>query len=94
LRVDGHSLVVHGETGAVEQAYDVVKRMLDAAVRGVQLTPDDVALAASDVLGGTESSTLPETLFRSHRGGERSEPAGARSGRAGARRADRAHRQA
>jgi len=70
LRVDGHSLVVHGETGAVEQAYDVVKRMLDAAVRGVQLTPDDVALAASDVLGGTESSTLPETLFRSHRGGE------------------------
>jgi phosphate starvation-inducible PhoH-like protein len=70
LRVDGHSLVVHGETGAVEQAYDVVKRMLDAAVRGVQLTPDDVALAASDVLGGTESSALPETLFRSHRGGE------------------------
>ena len=70
MRVDGHSLVVHGETGAVEQAYDVVKRMLDAAVRGVQLTPDDVALAASDVLGGTESSTLPETLFRSHRGGE------------------------
>jgi phosphate starvation-inducible PhoH-like protein len=70
LRVDGHSLVVHGETGAVEQAYDVVKRMLDAAVRGVQLTPDDVALAASDVLGGSESSALPETLFRSHRGGE------------------------
>ncbi len=70
MRVDGHSLVVHGETGAVEQAYDVVKRMLDAAVRGVQLTPDDVALAASDVLGGTESSALPETLFRSHRGGE------------------------
>ncbi len=61
---------MHGETGAVEQAYDVVKRMLDAAVRGVQLTPDDVALAASDVLGGTESSALPETLFRSHRGGE------------------------
>ncbi len=70
MRVDGHSLVVHGETGAVEQAFDVVKRMLDAAVRGVQLTPDDVALAASDVLGGAESSALPETLFRSHRGGE------------------------
>ncbi len=62
--------MVHGETSAVEQAYDVVKRMLDAAVRGVQLTPDDVSLAASDVLSGTEASALPETLFRSHRGGE------------------------
>jgi len=70
LRVDGHSLVVHGETAAVAQAYDVIKRMLDAAVRGVQLTPDDVALATSDVLRGAQTSALPETLFRSHRGGD------------------------
>jgi phosphate starvation-inducible PhoH-like protein len=70
LRVDGHSLVVHGEKNAVEQAYDVVKRMLDAAVRGVHLTPDDVALATSDVRRGSATSGLPETLFRSHRGRE------------------------
>ncbi len=44
--------------------------MLDAAVRGVHLTPDDVALATSDVRRGSEASALPETLFRSHRGRE------------------------
>lgn len=42
--------------------------MLDAAMRGVHLTPDDVALAAADVLEGGEVSAVPETLFRSHRG--------------------------
>ena len=61
--------MVHGETGAVDHAYDVVKRMLDAAVRGVHLTPDDVALATSDVREGQQNA-LPETLFRSHRGRE------------------------
>lgn len=69
LRVDGHRLVVHGESGAVDQAYNVVKKMLDAAVRGVHLTPDDVALAASDAVGGAEGG-LPETLFRTNRGAE------------------------
>ncbi|HEX5275893.1 MAG TPA: PhoH family protein [Candidatus Rubrimentiphilum sp.] len=44
--------------------------MLDAAVRGVHLTPDDVALATSDVRRGAETSSLPETLFRSNRGHE------------------------
>lgn len=43
--------------------------MLDAAVRGVHLTPDDVALAASDAVGGAEGG-LPETLFRTNRGAE------------------------
>lgn len=69
LRVDGHSLVVHGETGAVDHAYDVLKRMLDAAIRGVHVTPDDVTLAATDVRDG-ERTALPDTLFRSHRGHE------------------------
>jgi phosphate starvation-inducible PhoH-like protein len=63
-------LVLHGESGAVNQAYDVVKRMLDAAVRGAQVTPDDVALATSDVLRGRAETALPETLYRTHRGKE------------------------
>jgi phosphate starvation-inducible PhoH-like protein len=70
LRIDGNRLVLHGESTAVDQAYDVVNRMLDAAVRGTQLTPDDVALATSDVLRGRAENALPETLYRSHRGKE------------------------
>ena len=61
---------MHGESSAVEQAYDVVRRMLDAAVRGAQVTPDDVALATSDVMRGHAEHALPETLYRSHRGRE------------------------
>jgi len=61
---------VHGEGSAVEQAYDVVRRVLDAAVRGAQVTPDDVALAASDVRRGGKQTALPETLYRSQRGRE------------------------
>jgi phosphate starvation-inducible protein PhoH and related proteins len=68
--VDGDHLVMHGESAAVEQAYDVVGRMLEAAVRGAQVTPDDVALATSDVLRGRTERALPETLYRSHRGYE------------------------
>lgn len=59
-----------GEGTAVNQAYDVVRRMLDAAVRGTQVTPDDVALATSDVLRGRSEKALPDTLYRSHRGKE------------------------
>jgi len=44
--------------------------MLDAAVRGAQVTPDDVALATSDVLRGRAENALPETLYRSQRGRE------------------------
>lgn len=70
LRVDGNTLVLAGEGTAVDQAYDVVRRMLDAAVRGTQVTPDDVALATSDVLRGRSEKALPETLYRSQRGKE------------------------
>lgn len=44
--------------------------MLEAAVRGAQVTPDDVALATSDVLRGRNHTALPETLYRSQRGKE------------------------
>jgi phosphate starvation-inducible PhoH-like protein len=39
-------------------------------VGGAQVTPDDVALATSDVLRGRAESALPETLYRSQRGRE------------------------
>jgi phosphate starvation-inducible PhoH-like protein len=70
LRVEGNALVLHGESTAVEQAYAVVQRILNAAVGGAQVTPDDVALATSDVLRGRSETALPETLYRSHRGKE------------------------
>lgn len=44
--------------------------MLEAAVGGTQVTPDDVALATSDVLRGRAETALPQTLYRSHRGKE------------------------
>jgi len=61
---------VHGGEHAVRRAVAVVERMLDAAVRGTQLTPDDVALAASDVAKNRAETSLPDTLFRSLRGRE------------------------
>jgi phosphate starvation-inducible PhoH-like protein len=70
LRVEGNTLFLQGDGPAVDQAYDVVRRMLDAAVRGAQVTPDDVSLATSDVLRGRAEHALPQTLFRAHRGAE------------------------
>ena len=70
MRVDGNRLVVHGSRDAVVHAQDVLKRVLDAAVRGAQVTPDDVTLAATDVAHRTGKTTLPDTLFRSQRGRE------------------------
>lgn len=70
LRVDGNHLVLHGSASAVTAGQDVLRRMLDAAVRGTQLTPDDVALAAADVRAKRETETVPDTLFKSQRGRE------------------------
>jgi phosphate starvation-inducible PhoH-like protein len=70
LRVDGNHLVLHGERNSVDRAYDVVERMLQAALGGAQMTPDDVALAASDVVGRNQTTRLPDTLFRTQRGRE------------------------
>ena len=44
--------------------------MLAAAVAGEHVTPDDVALATSDVRNGSRAQTLPKTLYRSSRGRE------------------------
>ncbi len=61
---------MHGSASAVSAGQDVLRRMLDAAVRGTQLTPDDVALAAADVRAKRETETVPDTLFKSQRGRE------------------------
>ncbi|HET7814218.1 MAG TPA: PhoH family protein [Candidatus Baltobacteraceae bacterium] len=61
--------MVQGAQPAVEQAHDVLERVLEAAVSGAHVTPDDVVLAASDVRRGRKQ-TLPQTLYRSHRGRE------------------------
>ncbi|MFN2449807.1 MAG: PhoH family protein, partial [Candidatus Baltobacteraceae bacterium] len=62
--------MVHGAGRAAEQAQHVLARMLEAAVAGSHVTPDDVALATSDVQRGKAQQPLPQTLFRSHRGRE------------------------
>jgi phosphate starvation-inducible PhoH-like protein len=44
--------------------------MLDAAVDGAQITPDDVALAIADAGEGVNGHALPGTLIRTQRGKE------------------------
>jgi phosphate starvation-inducible PhoH-like protein len=69
VHADGERLVLAGDAAAVARAEEVVRRVLDAAVGGAHITPDDVALALSDarVAGDT---ALPSTLLRTHRGRE------------------------
>jgi phosphate starvation-inducible PhoH-like protein len=68
VHADGDRLVLAGEDAAVERAEEVVRRVLEAAVGGAHITPDDVALALSDER--TERAALPSTLLRTHRGRE------------------------
>ncbi len=69
IHVEGNALIVHGEKAAVDRAQRAFRRMLDAALNGATLTPDDVALAAADALEPQEDG-IPETLFVAHRGRE------------------------
>jgi phosphate starvation-inducible protein PhoH and related proteins len=69
VEADGDRLLLAGEDAAVARAEEVVRRVLEAAVAGAHITPDDVALAlsAAHIERGT---SLPSTLLRSHRGRE------------------------
>ncbi|MGA8574527.1 MAG: PhoH family protein [Candidatus Cybelea sp.] len=69
VHADGDHLLLAGEDAAVVRAEEVVRRILDAAVDGAHITPDDVVLALSDA-STSRSSALPATLLRSHRGRE------------------------
>jgi phosphate starvation-inducible protein PhoH and related proteins len=70
VHADGDRLLLAGDDAAVARAEDVVRRVLEAAVGGAHITPDDVALALSDADGAERAPALPATLLRSHRGRE------------------------
>ena len=70
VRADGDRLLLAGEDAAVTRAEEVVRRVLEAAVGGAHITPDDVALALSDTHTAQRAPALPSTLLRSHRGRE------------------------
>lgn len=69
VAADGDRLLLAGDDTAVKRAELVVRRVLEAAVEGAHITPDDVALALSDTKTG-EPTSVPMTLLRSHRGRE------------------------
>jgi phosphate starvation-inducible PhoH-like protein len=69
VHAEGDRLLLAGEDAAVARAEQVVRRVLEAAVEGAHITPDDVALALSDARV-ERSTALPATLLRSHRGRE------------------------
>lgn len=69
VNLDGDRLRVSGPAGAVRSATGILERMRDAANGGAHLTPDDVALAARETLGGESAPrSHPKTLFTTGRG--------------------------
>lgn len=68
LHADGDRLLISGDDSSVRRAQRVVRNLLQAAVRGEQLTPHDVTLAAASERAGNGASDVPETLIRTHRG--------------------------
>ena len=70
VHADGDRLLLAGDDAAVTRAENVVRRVLDAAVGGAHITPDDVALALSDSSTQHAAVALPATLLRTERGRE------------------------
>ena len=70
LQTNGDELVLSGAARNVQRAEEAVRRMLDAAVGGVQITPHDVALALSDTSEHSGGRAVPTTLLRTQRGRE------------------------
>jgi phosphate starvation-inducible PhoH-like protein len=70
VHADGDRLLLAGDDAAVTRAENVVRRVLDAAVGGAHITPDDVALALSDSATHHAAVALPTTLLRTERGRE------------------------
>jgi len=80
VQAEDDKLVVAGGEEAVVRAMRVVRGMLDAAVRGAQLTPHDVTLAIADARAEPVPRDLPDTLIRTNRGKQiRPRTAGQRS---------------
>jgi phosphate starvation-inducible PhoH-like protein len=70
VHADNDRLLLAGAPDDVERAEHVVRRVLDAAVSGAHITPDDVALVLADVRDDRRAPALPKTLLRTQRGGE------------------------
>jgi phosphate starvation-inducible PhoH-like protein len=70
LRLEGDRIRLVGDSANVETAHDILQRMRLAANDGAQLTPDDVALAARDMIDRRGSGAIPKTLFTTQRGKE------------------------
>ncbi|HYK52795.1 MAG TPA: PhoH family protein [Candidatus Eremiobacteraceae bacterium] len=68
VQADGDWIRVNGRPEDVERAESVVRRMIDAARGGAYVTPDDVALAFSDLRENAAGRALPETLIETQRG--------------------------
>ena len=66
IRVDGDMLHVTGERAAVSRAADVLDAMLQAALAGTHVTPDDVAFSARTLA----AERIPATIFTTQRGKE------------------------
>jgi phosphate starvation-inducible PhoH-like protein len=70
VHADNDRLLLAGDPADVERAEHVVRRVLDAAVNGAHITPDDVALVLADVRHDDRAPALPKTLLRTQRGAE------------------------
>jgi phosphate starvation-inducible protein PhoH and related proteins len=66
VRVDGQTLHLSGEREALRRAGDVLDAMLQAALSGTHVTPDDVAFSARTLA----AEGIPATLFTTQRGKE------------------------
>jgi phosphate starvation-inducible PhoH-like protein len=68
VRLEGDRIRLVGETPSVETAHEVLLRMRVAANGGALLTPDDVTLAARDLIARRGTAAIPKTLFTTQRG--------------------------
>ena len=70
INLDGDRLRLSGSTRAVASATLILERMRDAVNGGASLTPDDVVLAARELLDGATPTAHPKTLYTTQRGKE------------------------
>jgi phosphate starvation-inducible PhoH-like protein len=69
VQLEGDRIRLVGEPASVETAQEVLRQMRVAANDGALLTPDDVTLAARDLIA-RRGAAIPKTLFTTQRGKE------------------------
>ncbi len=70
INLDGDRLRLSGGASAVASALLILERMREAVNGGASLTPDDVVLAARELLDGKTPAAHPKTLYTTQRGKE------------------------